>query len=203
MSQSIPIAWGDIVAECGNYRDGFVAIFRRYEGQPTDEKDGQGRTVKVTTKSFARHLGIDAETFRRWVLKSSGLSVSPQPRSHGGLVSDVRRAARHAPDAVVAGIMSAPESTVDAIFHELKLQRAGIDTSESNRKAADAWARTIVQPTARAVAAIGAATVAPMLRELTEDLGRAISDGALTDELLGDITEAFDEFGRASCRERV
>jgi Family of unknown function (DUF6192) len=61
------IRWSDIEAECGDYREGFVAIFRKYEGQPTDEKDGQGRTVAVTAASFARHMGIAEGTFKDWV----------------------------------------------------------------------------------------------------------------------------------------
>jgi ParB-like chromosome segregation protein Spo0J len=48
-------------------RDGLVAVFREYEGQETDEKDDQGRTVKVTARSFAEHMGIPYETFRGWI----------------------------------------------------------------------------------------------------------------------------------------
>lgn len=61
------IKWSDIEAECGDYRDGFVATFRKYEGQQTDEVDGQGRPVFVTAESFARHAGIAATTFRGWL----------------------------------------------------------------------------------------------------------------------------------------
>jgi len=47
------IRWSDIEAECGDYRSGFIAVFKKYEGQSTDERDAQGRTVKVTAASFA------------------------------------------------------------------------------------------------------------------------------------------------------
>lgn len=61
------IKWSQIEAECGDYRDGFVATFRKYEGQPTDEIDGAGRRVKVTQTSFARHSGVPETTFRQWL----------------------------------------------------------------------------------------------------------------------------------------
>jgi hypothetical protein len=109
------IKWGDIIAECGNYRDGFVTIFRRYEGQPTDERDARG-VVKVTAKSFAEHMGIDPRTFTRWVAKHGLDSASKPPRSKGDFTRDVTRAARADTDAVVAGIMNAPEETQNAIY---------------------------------------------------------------------------------------
>jgi len=70
------IPWSQIEAECGDYRAGFVESFRKYEGQSTDEKDDQGRTVKVTMASFARHAGIPEQTFRRWV---SSTNLVPLP----------------------------------------------------------------------------------------------------------------------------
>jgi hypothetical protein len=60
------IKWSQIEAECGDYRSGFVATFRKYEGQPTDEKDARNLTVKVTISSFARHMNIPEPTFREW-----------------------------------------------------------------------------------------------------------------------------------------
>lgn len=61
------IKWSQIEAECGDYRAGFVATFRKYEGRDTDERDASNRIVKVTTASFARHLGVSANTFAAWV----------------------------------------------------------------------------------------------------------------------------------------
>lgn len=66
MSEAV-VQWNQIVGECGDYREGFVRTFRRYEGRATDEGDGQGRVVKVTMASFARHTGIPEQTFRRWI----------------------------------------------------------------------------------------------------------------------------------------
>lgn len=64
------VTWERIEAECDGYREGFVAVYRKYEGESTDEKDRQGRTVKVTVKSFARHSGIPESTFGGWARKS-------------------------------------------------------------------------------------------------------------------------------------
>lgn len=61
--------WSKIEAECGDFRKGFVAVFRKYEGQETDERDGSNRIVKVTMDSFARHMGIPRTTFQKWVAK--------------------------------------------------------------------------------------------------------------------------------------
>jgi hypothetical protein len=117
------IAWADIIAETGNYRDGFVAIFRKYEGLPTDEKDAVGRAIKVTVNSFAGHLGIAERTFARWV-KGSSATRANHPRSANDLGRDVKRAAVAAPSAVVDGIMAAPQETQDAILNELLDRRA-------------------------------------------------------------------------------
>lgn len=73
------VSWSTIEAECGDYRSGFVAIFRKYEGQATDEKDEAGRTVKVTIESFARHVGIPPSTFSRWT-KTTKRVVQPEDR---------------------------------------------------------------------------------------------------------------------------
>lgn len=72
MTTRMLVRWSEIEAECGDFRTGFVSTFRKYEGQPTDEKDGQGRTVKVTASSFARHMGIADRTFRDWKKQDGG-----------------------------------------------------------------------------------------------------------------------------------
>lgn len=73
--------WSQIEAECEatGYRERLVEVFRKYEGQPTDENDEQGRTVKVTAQSFARHMGIPETTFRGWI-KSATRAVLPEHR---------------------------------------------------------------------------------------------------------------------------
>jgi hypothetical protein len=66
------VKWVEIKAECGDYRAGFVATFKKYEGQATDEKDKRGRAVIVTAASFARHMGIPRQTFEEWIAKDQG-----------------------------------------------------------------------------------------------------------------------------------
>jgi hypothetical protein len=71
MTTPNPVTWAEIEAEAEGaqqgYRERLVEIFRRHEGQTTDEKDAQGRVVKVTIASFARHVGVPVRTFDRWV----------------------------------------------------------------------------------------------------------------------------------------
>jgi hypothetical protein len=77
------ITWEEIEAECDGYRAGFVSVYRKYEGQSTDKKDGQGRTVKVTVKSFARQIGIPESTFGDWVRKSRRTAAALPERTQG------------------------------------------------------------------------------------------------------------------------
>src|SRR5215216_6256054 len=73
------ITWSEIEAEAdaSGYRERLVAVFRKYEGQPTDETTEQGHIVKVTMTSFARHMGIPDTTFRHW-LDIANRAVSDQ-----------------------------------------------------------------------------------------------------------------------------
>lgn len=112
------VSWTDIIAECGNYKEGFVATFRKYEGQLTDEKDTRGRPIPVTAPSFARHMGINESVFRKWV-KSSVEGHSPAPRPVSWQTRDVTRTATQTPDAVVKGIMAAPPEAQERIMVEM------------------------------------------------------------------------------------
>lgn len=73
------VKWSQIEAECGDFRAGFVATFKKYEGQETDETDAQNKPVKVTVASFARHTGIAERTFRYWV-NQGGRRLRDEPR---------------------------------------------------------------------------------------------------------------------------
>ena len=97
------VAWADIEFECGSYREGFVAIFRRYEGRLTDEKDERG-VVRVTLSSFARHAGIPERTFRDWV-NSAVRAVSPEEQAK----KDLARARRLAPSILLQVTKENPE----------------------------------------------------------------------------------------------
>jgi len=104
------IKWSQIEAECGDYREGFVATFRKYEGQQTDEVDGAGRRVKVTASSFARHVGIDPSTFRRWM--GVARHVTPDERLKKDAVrarTEIRRLPAEEKAAVLAELLDEPE----------------------------------------------------------------------------------------------
>lgn len=184
------IKWSEIEAECGNFRAGFVATFRKYEGQTTDETDAYGRPVKVTAASFSRHIGVHEDTFRRWVKMTGSARVMSQPRTGRALQRDVLRASRHAPESVVDGIMDAPEATQDRIFHELKLRRAGIDTSEANRKAAKASAAEQTEPIRRGLELMGLALYVHQLEDVAEGLRQANEDGPIPANVLDQIKKA-------------
>lgn len=188
------VKWSEIEAECGDYRQGFVATFRKYEGQLTDEKDGQGRAVKVTASSFARHIGVDKKTFGRWVAVSSRGALTPLPRSKNDLTRDVLRAARHEPEAVVRGIMNAPQNVQDDIFHELKLRRAGEDRSPAARKAAEAGTHEAMAPMRRAIASTHTELCIQALNEAREALAEADAENAVSPEALTRIDRAHDAF---------
>ena len=119
------VQWSQIEAECGDFREGFVAIFRKYEGFPTDENDERGRTVKVTQASFARHVGVPENTFRDWVktTMSGGQVHDPEARRRAQR-SEVRAAVRNDPGMVVEAVTEAPVETQDQIFETLRERRA-------------------------------------------------------------------------------
>ena len=186
------VQWSQIEAECGGFRQGFVATFRKYEGMATDEKDGQGRTVKVTMATFARHVGINEETFRRWVRAEQDPQRVAPARRPQDLKRDVLRAARHEPEAVVEGILDAPEEVQDEIYHELKLRRATEDRSPANRKAAEAHAHAAIEPIRRAIASTHIALCVQALNEAADELNEALEEGAVTPEGLEAIDKAHD-----------
>lgn len=180
------ITWTEIMTECGNYREGFVAIFRRYEGQPTDEKDSRGRVVAVTMASFCRHMGLEQTTFRRWTKTGAAAAVSTRNRRAEAINRD--------PGGTVDDIMAAPEKVQDEIFHELKLRRAGVDTSRAARKGADAAAHAQAEPIRRAMASTEVALCVEAIKEATEHLVHATEAGVLNDEAMAEIGAAHEAF---------
>jgi hypothetical protein len=193
------IRWTDIVTECRNYKAGFVATFRKYEGMTTDEKDGQGRPMKVSGNTFADHMGIPRETFKRWVRAEA---VGPtwsnpdatQARTAASHSNVAKNMARSNPSSLVDAIQSAGPGAEDQVFHEMKLRRAGVDTSKANRKAADAHAHQQIEPIRRALATADVALCVAALKDATEHLKTAQSAGALNEESMVGITEAHEEF---------
>lgn len=189
-----PIQWSEIEAECGDYRAGFVTVFRKYEGQLTDEKDGAGRTVKVTATSFARHVGISEQVFLLWVRRDDGYREPPSKSREAQAAYRAESMVRNQADAVIEAIMSAPDETADRIFHELKLRRAGEDRSPAARKAAEAGAHEALQPMRRAMASTHIELCIQALEEAAEALIEANSEDAVTPEALRRIDKAHEKF---------
>lgn len=187
--------WSEIEAECGGYRQGFVETFRKYEGQPTDEKDGQNRTVKVTPRSFALHLGIDERTFRRWLSKSvteSDLLAEASKQKTKAIEQwHVRSAARKNPAALVEAISELPEEHQRQIVsqvHRKQLERAGADFSESGRKAREARTAEYFEPMRQS---LNVMQVVPLAERLADKLRNLPAD--LTDEDRREIDAAVDD----------
>jgi len=192
------VAWCDIIAECGNYKTGFVATFRRYEGEPTDERDARGRVVKVTRTSFAEHMGIPVNTFHRWVQYVTVTeSVSQEARQARTAVSHanvVKNMAKNDPRAFADAVLSAGTSASDQAFHELKLRRAGVDTSRANKKAAEAGAHAIAEPFRKLVASTNVTLCIAALKDATESLEKALTEDVITGEVMAEVEAALEAF---------
>lgn len=191
-NQTIP--WSLIEAEAGGYKAGFVAIFRKYEGQATDERDGAGRVVKVTVASFARHFGIDRLVFDGWVRRDEGRTQSPSRTNEETTKRVLRSVTRNNPEAVIQAIMEAPESVSDRIFHEVKLRRDGEDRSPAARKAAEAGTHEALAPMRRAMATTHIELCIQALEEAAEALAEANAEDAVTSEALARIDKAHEKF---------
>lgn len=181
------VTWKTIEKECGDWKQGMVATFRKYEGQPTDEVDEKGKPVKVTPRTFAEHLGVSAQAFRQWIKKFDGVPPSPSNTAEARNFRTVKTEAKRSPSAVVDAIQAAGVHAEDQIFAELSQRRHGIDTSPANRKAAEAAASTITDAMKRAVKAPLVNTTAAVLDGITEDLIEAIAEGTISGKALDQI----------------
>lgn len=197
-----PIRWADIEAECGGYRAGFVAVFRKYEGRPTDKKDGQGRTVKVTQRSFAEHFGISSSSFARWVRQTSHAGTPGDYREGKPGKTRTGQIARQAVKSDKVAIEDKvgmlddllSDKTVTREWREARAKRHGIDTSKAGRKARDARGAAATADLRKAMGALSAfglvctiEAAADMLEELTAE-GIAAGD-------MRKIRAAFDRLG--------
>lgn len=63
--------WDQVEAavDTGGHREGFVKVFLEYRGAVLDDcpLDARGRPEVVNQANFARHFGIAASTFHRWL----------------------------------------------------------------------------------------------------------------------------------------
>lgn len=163
------VTWDQITAECDGYRAGFVAVFRKYEGQPTNEKDDQGRTVKVAATNFAVHVGIPGSTFRRWVREQGGRAGhAAQGSARSGQIG--RQVAKNpnvsVDDKVGMMIDLASDPQVMRAYRE---QRAP-DVTPAAAKAASALAKAITDPIARSAAKVQVPMWIDQLKTMAEVL---------------------------------
>jgi hypothetical protein len=189
----VNISWHQIVAECGNYKSGFVAVFRKYEGVTTDEVTAQGHVVKVTKGSFADHMGIPRNTFQGWVRRAEDTefvsSNARQARTAASHASVAKNMARSKPSDLVDAIQAAGVGAEDQVYHELRQRRAGVDTSKAGRKASAAAADVMVQPFRSMLRKIEADTILPYLAALKDTIEEGIADGTLTEHKLDAIRQ--------------
>lgn len=188
------IRWSEITAQCGNYKAGFVAVFREHEGKETDERDGQGRPMKVSQRSFAEHMGIPLVTFQRWLRAASDPQwVTPdakEARTAASHAAVAKNLARKDPVNLVSAIEDAGPAAMDNVYHELKLRRAGIPPStKANRKAAEARASAFTEGIRR-LFQDDCSSVPAVIDELTEELETAVASEKVTMQTLEAIITA-------------
>lgn len=105
-----PITWEAIEQEAGNYKQAFVSLFRKYEGRPIVDENGQAVTVAtgknlkvrrqavVSRHSFGERFGIPESTLRTWEDQLNGRARFAQtvsqrlPSNLDGLVDVIGRA---------------------------------------------------------------------------------------------------------------
>jgi hypothetical protein len=209
------ITWSQIEtefeAETGDYRSRVIAIFRKYEGQDTDEKDGQGRTVKVTVTSFERHMGLGEETLRGWIKKQDRGGPVPardRTREHinrmapeekvklaaellDGLPEDERTEV--VADAMDGMGMSFTDAVDGQTWARIEDQIASdpAATARVNQRAAEhrpAPVRPAPERSSMSAAASAAAleAAAAQLRRATDEVVADVMDGHLAPELLAE-----------------
>lgn len=168
------IRWDQIEAECGGFRAGFVATFRKYEGMPTDEKDAQGRTVKVTSGAFARHCGISFNTFKSWISDQHRAERALARAGSGPGVTRTGQMARQAVKSekvavedkvgMLNDLMSDPK-----VVKQWREQRTPVVT-EADAKAARAVARAVVEPILQASVKAQVPLFVDQLKAMAADL---------------------------------
>lgn len=199
------IRWADIEAECGGYREGFVAIFRKYEGQATDERTAQGHVVKVTRTSFADHMGINPSTFHRWV-KATDLGVparsDSEARGRDLRMEEAQRVARHHPEKLVEAIAELPEEHQNEIVRAVRMRQVNpeADHSPAHRKAVEAAVHEQFDPAIRKLGEMVAAGIADLLAEAADELEEAVEKGIDLSDQLPAIAEQVDRLALTVAR---
>lgn len=164
------VRWSTIEAECDGFRSGFVAVFHKYEGMPTDKSDAHGRPVKVTRRSFAEHVGVSESAFGRWVKKNpSGrpASAAKGPARSGQVGRQIAKSPTVSTDDKVG--MLTDLLSDKKVLRQYREQRAP-NVSESDAKAAQAIAKAITDPIAKATLPLTVPMWLDWLRTMTDTL---------------------------------
>jgi hypothetical protein len=141
------IKWSEIESECGDYRSGFVAVFRKYEGMETDKRDNARRIVKVSIGSFSSHFGIADTTFRRWLDREMGTTSGATSPGTNRIKQQLAEAAAKAKaeaeakaeKALEAQAKRSAEAAAKALEHADRQQKAAV-VAERTRVEAQAKA---------------------------------------------------------------
>jgi len=103
----------------------------------------------------------------------------------------IRDEARTSARDLASDILKAGPAAADQVFHELRQQRAGVDTSPANRKAAEAKANEVGDAMIQfATFDLSCSGVAAVLNEINERVAEAISTGKVSERTLASIEEA-------------
>ncbi len=184
------ITWDQITAECDGYRAGFVAVFRKYEGQPTDEKDGAGRVVKVTSDAFARHVGIPRSTFQQWV-RSRPTTARPTGPARTGQMARQAVKSETVPVEDKVGMLSDLMSD-PKVIRAYREQRAP-KVTEADAKAASAMAKALTDPIARGASKLQVPMWLDQLRTIREVLSEYEFDEDEVSQLDRAVQKVADE----------
>lgn len=192
------IKWSDIAAECGSYKDGFVSVFRKYEGMDTD-KIVRGKTVKVTQKSFADYMHIPHQTFYKWVQAAVdptyNSKAAKQQRTAASHAAVVKNLAKTNPRALVDAIELAGGRAADEVFDEQTLRRHGADTSPAHAKAAQAHVHAATAPIRQVVLTDNFVELCvAALVEAKDCLEEAQDNGTITSRTMKRIAKANEDF---------
>lgn len=176
------VTWKQIDGELDGYRVGFVAVFRKYEGQPTDKHDAQGRPMKVSAHTFAAHIKVDTHTFRRWI-KNAETGAPLSGRGAGAPTGQARtgqvgRQIAKSPSVSVTDKVGMLQDLVSdkRVMKQFREQRAPVVTA-ADAKAAEAVASAVTAPI---VSAAGALAI-PMWLSQLKAITRGISELELGD----------------------
>jgi hypothetical protein len=197
MEQPLNVQWAQIEAECDGYRAGFVAVFRKYEGQSTDEKDAQGRIVKVTASSFALHMGVAITTFKGWMkqidgVRRSGLQPSQTPATTR--TGQMGRQIAKSPTTTVDDKVGMLEDLIsDKKVLKAYREKRAPDVSEHDAKAAEAAAEAFAHTVGQSFTGLEVPMWINEIKDITKTLSEYEYDEDTITKLAQVVRKLMDE----------